>query len=433
MRQRSIAAFFIGLVVIPLLSWGGGLAQAQNVTELQDQISERNNRLSQIEEEIAEYEAALQEVGAEKQTLQSAIDQLELERRKVLADLDYTEGKINATDLEISKLTIEIEEAEDGIAKNERAVAEIIREINVGDDDSMVELLLQHQKLSDFWNSMESLETVRNRMGDRMRELALQKEDLERKRSKTSDQRSQLVDLQERYQGQQQVLANNKAEKNELLEVTQNEEAKYQNLLAEKRAAREQITKELREFEAELQFILDPTTIPPRGTAVFDWPLDNILITQYFGGTEFAANNSGIYGRPYHPGVDFNASVGTPVKAPLSGTVRWTDNTDRIPGCYGWGKWILVDHANGLTTLYAHLNHSAVSRGDTVSTGDIIGYTGSTGYVTGPHLHFTVYAKDAVEVIKYSDFKTTTSCGPAYTPRAASEGYINPMDYLPAV
>jgi len=219
------------------------------------------------------------------------------------------------------------------------------------------------------------------------------------------------------------------------LKETKNEEATYQALLAEKKAVQSQLTAELRSFESELKYILDPTTIPERGTSVFAWPLKNIVVTQLFGGTEFAKNNPGIYGRGYHPGVDFGASVGTPIYAPLTGTVRWVDNTDAIPGCYAWGKWTLIDHANGLSTLYAHQSAipTNIKPGAKVNTGDLIGYVGATGYVTGPHLHFTVYVQDAVEVIRYSDFKTVTSCGPAYTPRAASEGYVDPMSYLPAL
>lgn len=414
--------------------WGTHFVHAQSEVErLQSQIADRNDRLAEIEKEIAEYEAALQEVGAEKDTLQKAINKLELERKKVLADIRYTENQISNTDLELDKISIEITDTEANIDNSEAAISEIIRSLHIHDDDSMIELLLRYDNLSEFWNEVEDLETVRDSIQTQVNSLVSLKSLLEDRHENESDKREELLDLKQKYDGQQAVLENNKREKNTLLEQTKSEEAQYQALLAEKKAAREQLTAELRSFEAELQFILDPTTVPQRGTAVFDWPLANIVVTQLFGGTEFAKNNPGIYGRGYHPGVDFGASVGTPIYAPLSGTVRWVDDTDAVPGCYAWGKWTLIDHANGLSTLYAHQSAipGHIKPGTKVNTGDLIGYVGATGYVTGPHLHFTVYAKEAVEVIKYSDFKTVTSCGPAYTPRSAPEGYIDPMTYLP--
>lgn len=434
MTTRRVVSFFIGVLILPLLSYGTHFVYAQSEIErLQNEITDRNSRLSQIEKEIAEYEAALKEVGAEKNTLQKAINALTLERKKVLADISYTQNQIDSTDLEIDKLIIEIKNTKDDISDNEEAIAEIIRNLNFNDDDSMIELMLRHKNLSEFWNEVEELETVRDHIQAQVHTLISLKEVLEGKHNEETVRRGQLINLKEKYDGQQQVLANNQAEKDTLLEKTKNEESSYQALLAEKKAVQEQLFAELRSFEAELKFILDPNTIPSRGTAVFQWPLKNVIITQLFGGTEFAKNNPGIYGRGYHPGIDLGAPVGTPIYAPLSGTVRWTDNTDRIAGCYAWGKWTLIDHANGLSTLYAHQSAipAHIVPGAKVSTGDLIGYVGATGYVTGPHLHFTVYAKDAVEVIRYSDFKTITSCGPAYTPRAASEGYIDPMTYLP--
>jgi murein DD-endopeptidase MepM/ murein hydrolase activator NlpD len=112
--------------------------------------------------------------------------------------------------------------------------------------------------------------------------------------------------------------------------------------------------------------------------------------------------------------------------------VRATGNTDAVPGCYSWGKWTLIDHANGLSTLYAHQNVVGVTAGQKVNTGDIIGYVGNTGFSTGPHLHFTVYAKDGVNVRRFNEIKTVTSCGPATTPVAATDAYIDPILYLPA-
>ena len=136
-----------------------------------------------------------------------------------------------------------------------------------------------------------------------------------------------------------------------------------------------------------------------------------------FGGTEFAKNNSSVYAdRAYHPGIDLGAPRGTKIKAPLSGTVRAIGDTGLVNGCSSWGKWILIDHANGLSTFYAHQDVISVEPGDKVKTGEVIGYTGNTGYSTGPRLQFTVYATAAVEVRKFSEIKTKTSCGPASTP-----------------
>lgn len=403
------------------------------VDKLKSQIDDRNNRLLEIEKEIAAYQAELKKVGSEKNTLQKAINQLELERKKVNADIAYTQNKIGATDLEISKLNIEIVNTEQTIHDNQSAIAETIRKLDEMDDQSLVEAILTYENLAELWNSVAELEQIRNAMSNEVKSLISQKALLEEKYEDHTEKREELIGLKEKYVDQNEVLTSNRTEKSKLLSATKNEEAEYQKMLKDREAAREQILKEIRTFESQLQFILDPNTIPPKGTPVFSWPVANVVITQLFGGTEFAKQNASVYGgRAYHPGVDFGAPRGTPILAPLSGTVRATGDTDAVPGCYSWGKWTLIDHANGLSTLYAHQSVISVTPGQQVTTGDVIGYVGNTGYSTGPHLHFTVYAKAGVSVRRFNEIKTVTSCGAATTPVAATDAYIDPMMYLPA-
>ncbi len=433
--RRPIAAFFFGILLLPLLSGSFHYANAQSseLDKLQQDIQDRGNRLQEIEKEIAKFESELKEVGAEKKTLLGAISQLSLERKKVQAEISKTETMISSTDLEINKLILEITRTEQDINQNHAAIAQIIRSQYQAGQESMIELLLQNNRLSEFWGTVETQETIRNSMTEKVATLNSLQLLLEEKREESTDKRADLLSLKSQYSNQNIVLSNNQTERSKLLEVTKNEEKSYQQLLADKQKARDQIIKDLRDFEARIQFILDPNTIPTPGTRVFDWPLEKIIITQYFGGTEFAKQNASVYaGRAYHPGVDFGTPRGTAIHAPLSGTVRATGNTDLVPGCYSWGKWTLVDHANGLSTLYAHQDVISVTPGQKVATGDIIGYSGNTGYSTGPHLHFTVYVKAGVTVRQFNEIKTVTSCGPASTPVAASDAYVDPMLYLPA-
>lgn len=402
------------------------------VEVLKEQITERNDRLKEIEKEIANYQTELKKVGSEKNTLQNAINKLELERKKVQADISYTQNKIGATDLEIDKLSYEIEDTEESIGLNQDAIRETIQALAELDRDSMIEVLLRYSNISEFWGRIDELEQIRSVMQSKVNMLVEEKKLLDGQYAEQKEKRADLLALKEQYADQNEVLVGNKTEKSRLLTATKNEEASYQRLLKQKKAEYETVLKEMRDFESKLQFILDPNTIPPKGTRVFNWPVSNVIITQYFGGTEFAKQNASVYGgRPYHPGVDFGLPTGSKIFAPLAGTVRATGNTDLTPGCYSWGKWILIDHPNGLSTLYAHLSVISVTPGQSVATGEVIGYSGNTGYSTGPHLHFTVYAKAGVSVRKFNEIKAVTSCGAATTPVAATDAYIDPMVYLP--
>ena len=433
MHTRLFVAFLLGfLLPITLVSQSVFAQSTEEVARLQAEINQRSSRITEIDAEIKKFESQLNQVGTEKKTLQAAINRLELERKKVNAEISKTETLISSADLEINKLVLEISKTEDDIDGTKDAVAAIIRQEYQSGDRSLIELLLGNDQLSEFWSTLEAQQNIRETLSAKVSELSSYQEILTGKRSSSVSKRNQLSTLKNQYSGQNEVLVNNKHEQANLLEVTKSEEKNYQQLLASQEQAREQIIKEMRDYESKLKFILDPSTIPTSGTAVFAWPLKNFVITQLFGGTEFATRNAGVYGgRAYHPGIDLGVPRGTAIYAPLSGTVRATGNTDLVPGCFSWGKWTLIDHANGLSTLYAHQDVISVVAGQSVTTGDVIGYSGNTGYSTGPHLHFTVYAKGGVTVRKFNEVKAVTSCGPATTPISAVDAYLDPMNYLP--
>jgi Membrane proteins related to metalloendopeptidases len=116
------------------------------------------------------------------------------------------------------------------------------------------------------------------------------------------------------------------------------------------------------------------------GTFMWPLPAANNVITCPYGMRKHPI--TGV--RKLHTGIDLRASTGTKVYAANSGTVTTSGYSS------AWGNYIIISHGGGLTTLYAHLSRRSVSKGNKVKRGDIIGYTGNTGYSTGPHLHFEI-------------------------------------------
>jgi murein DD-endopeptidase MepM/ murein hydrolase activator NlpD len=96
-------------------------------------------------------------------------------------------------------------------------------------------------------------------------------------------------------------------------------------------------------------------------------------------------------GDRFHSGIDLLAAAGTPVRAAGPGTVSFAGWS---PG--GYGKLLVIDHANGVSTWYAHLSSIDVTSGTAVTTAAQVGLVGATGNATGPHLHFEVRLRGAI-------------------------------------
>ncbi len=121
------------------------------------------------------------------------------------------------------------------------------------------------------------------------------------------------------------------------------------------------------------------------------WPVEG-QITASFGERIDPFNGEGAF----HSGVDISAGVGSPVIAPADGAVTFADFLG------GYGRAIMIDHGHGITTRYGHLSSFAVAAGQYIHRGDTIGYVGSSGRSTGPHLHYEVRINDApVNPYKY--------------------------------
>jgi murein DD-endopeptidase MepM/ murein hydrolase activator NlpD len=116
------------------------------------------------------------------------------------------------------------------------------------------------------------------------------------------------------------------------------------------------------------------------GSGSMIWPVDG-PIASGFG----ARTIEGHY--EYHPGIDIAVPEGTPIRAALAGTVAWTQSEAESGG---YGNYTCIDHGGGLSTCYAHQSAFAVNPGQQVDQGEVIGYSGCTGYCLGPHVHFEV-------------------------------------------
>ena len=408
-------------VVVPLLVF------ADTKSELEQKIKERNQAIAALEKEIAQVKNEIDVASTQVKSLEGYIKTLDLTINKLSKDSKVAENQIVATTYKIESLTESIEDKTKTIDHNRRAIALLLRDIRKNDDQTLVSAVLGTYTLSSIWNAIDTANTVTDAIAEKTHEITTAKTQLETAKQAQEKARVELEQYKKDLVAKQTIIAGNKKEKSVVLKDTKNKESAYKALLDKKEALKEAFENELTQYESELKLAVDVTKLPSVGSGVLSWPLDGVKITQYFGNTPFATKNPQIYSSRGHNGVDFRASTGTKIKAALSGTVAGVGNTDNFAGCYSYGKWVLITHGNGLSTLYAHLSYIGVNQGDKVATGQTIGYSGNTGYSTGPHLHFGVYASQGVQVITYSKSK---NCHNAVIPIADPKAYLNPLSYL---
>lgn len=422
MPYRVLSGF---LLVTLIASTAFYTTFAQTAQELSSKINQKNDEIAELEKEIKSYQAQLGILAKEKDSLNNQIKQLDLTRKKLNADISITQKEIERTNLKISGLTSDIGDKESSIDNSRLVIAQSVRDMNELEESTTAEILLTEKNITEIWNNIDNMITVREKLKERIAELQVVKSDLEDTRADTVDARDELVTLKTKLSDQKKGIEQNTKEKNKLLSDTKNSEANYQKILAAQIAKKAAFEKELRDYESQLKFILDPSELP--GAGVLSWPLDEVFVTQEFG-AKTGPHRTYASG---HSGTDFRARTPLPAYAMADGVVKGVGNTDTACPGASFGQWVFVEFNNGLSATYAHLSFSKVTEGQKVKRGQVVAYTGGTGRVTGPHLHVSLYVSSGVQVATVP----SKSCpgNILKQPIAATSAYQDPMFYLPRI
>ena len=391
---------------------------AQTAEEVRDKINQKSAEIAKLEEQIEAYQKELDSLGKQKDSLSVSIKQLDITRKKLNTDISITQNKIDKTNLQIQNLNTDIGSKESSINNNMDSIELEIRKINELEDSNLLETILSDNNFTLIWNDINDIITVRESIRDNTKRLREKKTVLEDTRGQTIAAKNELTRLKNQLSDQRTIVIQNTNAKNKLLKETKNSEANYQNLVQEQLARKLAYEQELESYESQLKFILDPSKIP--STRVFSWPLEKIFVT-----SPYAPRWGG-----FHRGTDFRASVGTPVKSMAEGVVIGIGDTDKCCPGASFGKWILIEYNNGLSSTYGHLSLINVAKGQEVSRGQVVGYSGNTGSSTGPHLHVSVYVSEGVKV---DSFASKSYPGRILVqPIASTDAYLDPMRFLPA-
>ena len=372
-----IAAILVISMLVSMFASGITFAAAaeDDADSLQDKLSSLEEEKAAVQETIAELTKQADDVQATRAALQKEIDLTKQE-------IETVEAYIERLQQQIDVKTTELEAAEDALEEKEEQFAQTVRTTYEQGEISYLEVLLNSSSFSDLLMRMEIVSAIMEDNQKTVDEYTAAKEDIEQKRDDLQDTQDEQKDYQENLSYKVDDLAASEAEQaalQESLEAYKAEsEAEYDRIASEMQDVSNQI--------AALSAQAAANGSVPMGDGTLIWPTPSCTTTN----SAYGYRVHPIYGTvKFHAGEDIPAGYGAEILAAASGTVvtaGWVS---------GYGNYTVIDHGGGLMTAYGHQSSFAVSVGDVVTQGQVIGYVGSTGNSTGPHLHFEVYVNGA--------------------------------------
>lgn len=424
--KKIVVAFFV-LILGAGLSSGvsaqiSGAPAVNPADQLQGIINQKNQELQQIQNQRDALQAQLNQISQSKNSLSSEIssinykvNQLDLQRR--------------ANQLSVEKLTLEIQamgqnisQAERDIANRKETIKKLFQEVQVQEHQNLLTMILRSGGLSESVGQANIALNLNSSLMQSINDLRDMQDNLSNKIETESQKKNQRQADQINLANTQYILQDQKSEKQDLLSQTQDQEKLYQDQISKLDQQQSAISEYIEGIEDKLRASFDPGLLPLKRPGVLGFPVLDVVVTQYYGPTKFAER---AYRTQFHTGVDFSATIGTPIYAVDDGTITRVDNNDRGTSRwnrYQYGRYILISHPNNLSSLYAHLSRAIVKAGDIVKKGDLIGYSGNSGYATGPHLHLGVFWTASIQLKPVYPANGLVPIGVT----------IDPIDYLPS-
>ncbi len=383
-------------IFILLLIFVGGVflvapvfVDAQSTEELQNQIKKNQSKAEELQEKIKKLQQSIDARRSQTVSLANQIKLLTSRIERIEAEIELTNTRIEQTNLEIAKTQAEITQTEDAIESDKSRLAVFIRELYRLDNKNDIEILLLNNSISEFFGKIEATLRLQGSIQNSLASLKEKSKSLANKQKALYDKKATLDSLKEIFVSDQERIAEQASARTALLEATKNSEARFQSQLKKAKAEQIKINTDIQNLERTVRRRLEALSKQGglkklAGASTLIWPVPFKKITTYFHDPDY----------PYryifeHPALDLRASHGTPVRAASSGFVARA--ADRGMGY----SYVMIIHANGLSTVYGHVSKILVQEDQFVAQGDVIALSGGTpgtpgaGKLTnGAHLHF---------------------------------------------
>ncbi len=369
--KKTVSLVIAGIMIFLMLSTiAVNFVSADQKSELQDKQQSLSGDKENIKNEIDGLESQKKTVMEEKKALDDQVTVLEGE----ISELDV---QIADYEEQIGEATVELDTATRAFEEQYEIYKTRVRVMYESGATGYLDILFSADSVGDFFEKLDIVSQIAEYDSKLTDKLQAEQEKIQAKKDELEALKQELVDSKA-------SLVNKKSDLDAKM-------AQRDAMIKKINSSKSSLEKQLKEIEAEEARVRAQIARLSRGNTQYTggkmlWPTPSCrIITSYYGWRLHPV----LKYEKLHTGIDIGAGYNAKIIAAESGTV--------ITAAYNtaYGNYVVIDHGGGVCTLYAHQSSMAVSVGQYVNVGDTIGYVGSTGYSTGPHLHFEVIINGA--------------------------------------
>ncbi len=339
------------------------------------EVLDEQQRLQQIQDQLAAQKMKLHETRLKEQESLSKLVLIKTELGKTTRDLTRAKTKIVENVGQINDLASQIDAARETLKQKSNKLNKRVREIYKSSAVNYLDLLFSTHSMADFINRAYFFGKIIEGDAKLISDVSDEYHLFKNKKEKLVAVTEQVKDLAKEIGQKRSEIAQKAEEEKGVWSDLKDRREDYEKKVAELEKSSEQLTRIIQEKMAERK----RAGVSAHGSGALDWPLRG-RITSPFG----YRRDPFWRGRHMHTGIDIANSYGEIIRAADGGEVIFSGWWD------GYGKAVVIDHGRNISTVYGHMSRIYVENGNKVSKGQIIGLVGSTGYSTGPHLHFEV-------------------------------------------
>jgi murein DD-endopeptidase MepM/ murein hydrolase activator NlpD len=385
MRHQNY--FITVLAIIVILFGTHAVYAAEDISDLQKQITERRAKIDGIQQQIDAMKKALQAKQLEKTSLQNQLGIIGGRIEKGKLALQNTKNQLQETALVLKETELGIEKKKQAIDEEQNQIGELVRALDFSERQTVVAIFARGKTLSDFFSAQDAVRAVDTELTRSLIKVMLAKQDLDQQKTKLSTVKAALEDQKDELQTKQEQLSSQSQAKAQLLLQTKQSEEKFQKMVSDLKREYSATEGEIEAIDRKVRERLkNQGKTVSTGPVALSWPTPSRKVTASYHDPDYPFRH--VF---EHPGIDLRAAQGTAIRAAGNGIIARAKNA-------GMGySYIIIIHNNKISTLYGHMSRILVKEDDVVSAGDTIGYSGGTPgtpgagpFVTGAHLHFEV-------------------------------------------